>query len=272
VQVAGVASVTPPVPPVWEKLAFSPETAPAQPETLTVQDEERPTSNWFAPSALGGVQETEVVVVAWVTVTLAVPELAALAASPGYDAWMVTGPGEPPVTVTEQLFPDSAHVAGEENETLPDPPVWENATVSPSLVVPAPPDTLAVHWEVAPTAKEAGAHETEVLAGELGKYWKVVVPIAVAPYPAHVAFTRYVPAIQQGLPPQEMPPPATVSWLKLPVTALTGSLSMSTAAWLGFETTTMTAVFGPGAGNTVPVIAICAIPTYEDWLVCTMTV
>ena len=81
------------------------------------------------------------------------------------------------------------------------------------MEVPAPPDTLAVHWEVAPITKEAGAHETEVLAGGEGAYVNVVVVIAEAPYPAHVAFTRYVPAIQQGLPPQEMVPPATVIWL-----------------------------------------------------------
>ena len=46
---------------------------------------------------------------------------------------------------------------------------------------------------------------------------------------------------------------------------------MSTVAWLGFETTTMTAVFGPGAGDTVPLIAICAIPTYEARSVWTVT-
>jgi len=46
---------------------------------------------------------------------------------------------------------------------------------------------------------------------------------------------------------------------------------MSTVALLGFETTTMTAVFGPGAGDTVPLIDICAIPTYEARSVWTVT-
>ena len=171
----------------------------------------------------------------------------------------------------EQLFPESVQVAAEGNETLPVPPVWVKVSVSPSIEVPAPPETLAVHLEVAPVANEAGAHETEVLAGGEGTYANVVVIIAEAPYPAHVAFTRYVPAIQQGLPPQEMVPPATVTWLKLPVAELTGSSCMSTVAWLGFETTTMTAVFGPGTGDTVPLIAICAIPTYEARSVWTVT-
>jgi len=166
--VAGVGSVTLPFPPIWEIVTVSLEIAPAQPDTLAVQYDERPTSNCIAPSALGGVHETEVVVVAWVTDTLAVPELAALIASPGYDAWMVAGPGESPVTIKEQLFPDSAQVAGEGNETLPDPPVWEKANFSPSMEGPPPPDTLAVHWEVPPTTKEAGAQKTEVLAGALG--------------------------------------------------------------------------------------------------------
>jgi len=50
------------------------------PETLAVHEKVLPP----------GLQETEVVVEAWLTVRLAVPELAALFESPGYDAWMVT--------------------------------------------------------------------------------------------------------------------------------------------------------------------------------------
>jgi len=80
VQVAGDGSVTAPAPPVCEKLIVSPEIVPAAPDTLAVQDE-------VAPAAReAGLQETDVVVVAGVTVTLAVPELAASFASPGYDA------------------------------------------------------------------------------------------------------------------------------------------------------------------------------------------
>jgi len=90
VQVAGDGSVTLPVPPVWEKLTVSPEMMPPQPDTVALQGEESPTSNCIAPSARGGGHETEVVVVPWIIVTLAVPELAASFASPGYDALMVT--------------------------------------------------------------------------------------------------------------------------------------------------------------------------------------
>jgi len=114
----------------------------------------------------------------------------------------------------EQPFPDSVQVAAPGTETLPVPPVWVKVTVSPSIVVPAPPETLAVHLEVAPIANEAGAHETEVLAAGKGRYANVVVAVADPPGPPHVAFTWYIPAIQQGLPPpQEMVPPATVTWL-----------------------------------------------------------
>jgi hypothetical protein len=133
---------------------------------------------------------------------------------------------------------------------------------------------VAVHWEVAPEIKEVGAHETEtVVVAVPGEYSNFVVPIAVPLFPPHVAFTRYVPAIQHvgNLPVQNWPPPETVSWLKSPVAGLTGSSWMSTVALLGFEMTTMTAVFGPGAGDTVPLIVIWAVPTYEVRLVWTAT-
>jgi hypothetical protein len=38
VQVAGDGSVTPPVPPVWEKVTVSPEIVPPAPDTLAVQE------------------------------------------------------------------------------------------------------------------------------------------------------------------------------------------------------------------------------------------
>jgi hypothetical protein len=166
----------------------SPVIVPVAPFTVAVHVEVPPTST------RNGVQLTEVVVVAS-TVKLALPELAALLASPGYDAWMITGPDEPPVTVTEQPFPDSVQIAGEGNEMLPAPPVgdtvivWKKVIVSPEIDVAAP-DTVAVHWEVASTMKEAGAHETKVVVGEEGEYTNVVVDIADSPCPPHVAFTR----------------------------------------------------------------------------------
>jgi hypothetical protein len=126
----------------------------------------------------------------------------------------------------------------------------------------------------APTTKDVGSHETEVVVVAFPeKYSNVDVPIAVPPGPPHVAFTRYVPEVQQepAVAPEQVPPPETVSWLKLPVVGLTGSLSTSTGWWLGSEMTTMTAVSGPGAGDTVPLMAIGAIPTYEAWSVSTLT-
>ena len=122
-QVGGEGSVTLPFPPAWEKVSFSPEMAPPQPDTVAVQGEERPTSNCIAPPALGGVHETEMFVVACATVTFASPELAELTASPGYVAWMVAAPGEPPITVIEQLSAESVQVVREGNETPPAPPV-----------------------------------------------------------------------------------------------------------------------------------------------------
>jgi hypothetical protein len=120
VQVTGDGNVTLPfVPPVWEKLTASPEIVPFPPETLAVQDHERPISNWFRPPAVGGVQEREVVVAPWLTITLAVPELAALFESPGYDDRIVTEPAKPPVTVIWQIVPESAHVAGDGSVTVP---------------------------------------------------------------------------------------------------------------------------------------------------------
>jgi len=66
-----------------------------------------------------------------------------------------------------------------------------------------------------------------------------------------------VPAIQLVVPPE------TVTWLKVPV-ALTGSSWMSTIVWLsGFLIVTMTAVFAPGAGETVPLTIMLFPETYE---------
>ena len=75
---------------------------------------------------------------------------------------MVTGPGERPLTVTEQLIPRRLQVAPEGNETLPVPPVWEKVIVSPEIEPKKAPLMLAVQDEAAPTASEAGAQETEV--------------------------------------------------------------------------------------------------------------
>lgn len=163
-QVGGEGKKTLPFPPACEKVTSSPEIVPVAPETVAVQGDERPTSKPLTPE---GPHETEVVGLAWVTVTLALPELAALSASPGYDAWIVTIPGEPPLTGMEQSFPERVQVAGDGNETLPVPPDWENSTVSPS-VVPTPPDTATLHVELASVIKERGAHETEVLTSDRG--------------------------------------------------------------------------------------------------------
>ncbi len=82
----------------------------------------------------------------------------------------------------------------------------------------------------------------------------VVVTVAVAPLPPHVAFTTYVPAIQL------LVPPATVTPLYSPVTVLTPSFSMSTVVLAGLVIVTMTAVGIVGAGVTDPLIIICAAP------------
>jgi len=142
------------------------------------------------------------------TVTLAVPELAALFASPGYDACMVTGPGVTSLAKTEQLVPEMAQVAGDGKFTAPVPPVWENAIVSPEIV-PEAPDTVAVHRVSGYTTTMAGVHETEVVVVvdvPIGEYWNVVVCDAEPLLPPHVAFTKYVPAIQVAVPPATMLP------------------------------------------------------------------
>jgi len=61
------------------------------------------------------------------------PELPEILSFPGYDAWMVTGPGEVPVTSISQLIPRRLQVAPDGNETLPVPPVWEKVIVSPEI-------------------------------------------------------------------------------------------------------------------------------------------
>jgi hypothetical protein len=78
------------------------------------------------------VHDTEVVVVALVTVMLAVPELAALFESPGYDAIIVAVPAVAPVTVKKHVPDEILHVGGEGRVALPLPPLWtEKVTVSP---------------------------------------------------------------------------------------------------------------------------------------------
>src|SRR5580693_7577142 len=122
---------------------ISPFIVPAAPVTVAVQVVMPGTST------VVGLHATEVLVAALVTVTLAVPELAALLVSPGYDAWMVAGPAVAPVTETEQLVPESVQVAGDGSVTLPAPPVWEKVTVSPVSELDAP-DMVAAQDEVAP--------------------------------------------------------------------------------------------------------------------------
>jgi hypothetical protein len=130
---------------------------------------------------------------------------------------MVAAPGVAPVAVTEQLVPESAHVAEDDSLTLPVPPVWEKVTVSPEMV-PVAPDTVAVQDEVAPAAREAGVHETAVVVVvALGEYWNVVFCAAEPPLPPHAASTAYSPETQLTV------PPATMLPLYAPVEGLTAS-------------------------------------------------
>jgi hypothetical protein len=64
----------------WEKVMVSPVIEPTAPVTVAVHVEKP------GMSTVDGVHETEVLVAALVTVVLTMPELAALFASPGYDA------------------------------------------------------------------------------------------------------------------------------------------------------------------------------------------
>jgi hypothetical protein len=192
---------------------ISPLILPAAPVTVAVQ------VKMPGISMVEEAQETEVLVAALVTVTLAVPELAASFASPGYEAWMVAEPGVAPVAVTEQLVPESVQLAGEGSVTLPVPAVWEKVTVSPAREFAAP-DTVAVQDEVAPAAMEASVHETEVVVVvgvAVGEYWNVVVCVAEPLLLPHTAFTVYSPEIQLAV------PPATMLPLYAPVEGLTWS-------------------------------------------------
>jgi hypothetical protein len=132
---------------------------------------------------------------------------------------MVAGPAIAPVAVTEQLVPESVQVAGDGSVTLPAPAVWEKVTVSPVRELAAP-DTVAVQDEVAPAAKEAGAHETDVvvvIVVAVGEYWNVVVWFAEPVLLPHTAFTVYSPETQLAV------PPATMLPLYAPVEGLTES-------------------------------------------------
>jgi len=53
--------------------------------------------------------------------------------------------------------------------------------------------------------------EVEVDVVVAGLYTNVVVIVAEEPSPPHVALMTYVPATQQGFPPQDSGPPATVT-------------------------------------------------------------
>jgi hypothetical protein len=74
----------------------------------------------------------------------------------------------------------------------------------------------------------------------VGEYTKVTTCDAVAPLPPQVAFTENVP----------------------PVFGKTSLMSATLPA--GFVTVTMIPVFGPGAGETTPVISIGSAPEYDD--------
>jgi hypothetical protein len=195
----GRTNETLPVPPVCAKTMISREITAAAPDTAAVQVDVKPT----AP----GVQETETEVTPCVTAKLAVPELAALPESPGYDAWIVTEPGVVPRTDIEQLVPEMVHVAGEGSATAP-APVAEKAIFSPEIV-PEAPDTVAVHCAIAFTAMETWEQDTEVVVPDAGEYWKAVTAVEVPPAPPRVMFTVYFPTVQHGLPPpQDIGPPA----------------------------------------------------------------
>jgi hypothetical protein len=58
----------------------------------------------------------------------------------------------------------------------------------------------------------------------------------------------------------------------LPVVALAETSSMSTIIPVGFLTVTTTPVFGPGAGETAPVMTMGCTPVYEGAFVVTVTV
>ena len=77
-----------------------------------------------------GLQPTAVPVATGLTVNGVFPELAALSASPTYDAVKVTPPARVPVIPSLQV-PADERVHVPENETDPVPPDWERVTVSP---------------------------------------------------------------------------------------------------------------------------------------------
>ena len=85
-------------------------------------------------------------------------------------------------------------------------------------------------------------------------YVKVAVWNTTVPNAPHVAFTVYVPLVQLPV------PPATVLWEKAPVLGSTASEPKSTGEAYGLRIDTNTAVFGPGAGTTFPVISIAFAP------------
>ena|SRR5579872_498217 len=86
---------------------------------------------------------------------------------------MIGLPAPVPVTVTEQLVPDSVQVA-DEKETVPVPPDCDHEMVSPAIE-PKFPATFAVHVVAAPKAKVDGMHETAVLV-VAGLIVRLVVP------------------------------------------------------------------------------------------------
>lgn len=160
VQVAGEGSVTVPVPPeAIAKVTVVPATLPVVPVTVAVH-------TMLAAIATGDGAQLTLVVDAARTVTEPVPELTALAESPGYAAFREAVPPVAPVTVMLQVVPERLQVAGEGRVTVPEPP-WVNVIVSP-VTVPLKPATVAVQVDFAPTATAAGAHATLVVVAANG--------------------------------------------------------------------------------------------------------
>jgi hypothetical protein len=92
------------------------------------------------------------------TVTGSVPKLPLLLPSPPYVPVIVTAPAVAPVAVTEHESATRLHMPPELNVTEP-APAWVNVTVP----MGEEPVMVAVQVEPAPTANEAGRHETEVV-------------------------------------------------------------------------------------------------------------
>lgn len=95
-----------------------------------------------------------------------VPLLGRFPVSPGYDAWRVAVPVVEPVTVIEQLVPDSVQVE-DDSDTVPVPEVCENVIVSPDTE-PLAPETVAVHPVEEETSMSELVQTSEVVVVDRG--------------------------------------------------------------------------------------------------------